>query len=949
LFLYVLRKIVHNKWLMACLLVGAILAVSMVSSIPLYTDGILQRMLIKDLEQYQADSGSYPGRYLAQLDAFTYYRGKSRVETYNWFDKVLDPMVARLGLPYLKVKRIGMDFMTFLPEVQPDEQAKKVYVKLYGISDYEKHVEIVAGRLPAAEPADGVYEVLAAEGAQNKLNVLLDESLILSDETMQISPLNIRIVGLYRRPAVADTWWGESPAAYESAFLMDDSLMERGLVQESKAIVSAYWYYALDYAMLKVENLKALNTELDAQKKFMAKYAGTRWEFPAQKILKQYSTRSEQLKLTLWVLQVPILLMLAFYIFMVSRLVIENDRNEIAVLRSRGASGFQVFASYLLQSCLLSGITVIVGPFAALALCRVLGASNGFLEFVSRTALPLVMSWQTILYAACAGFFSVVMMMIPVVRAMRFTIVQHKQRRTRRWNVPLWQKFMLDIILLGISFYGLYQYDIRKKTIMVTAVEGVSVPIDPFLFIVSTVFVLGAGLLFLRLYPFAVRIVAWAGNRFWTPAMYLSFLQVGRSDGREQFLMLFLILTISIGVFSANSARTINQNIMDRESYGNGADITLQMDWPSNEVIAPPAGPGGTDVSQGGQGADQASGGDQVITYVEPDFSIYSKLAGTSAAARVFIPAGVVGITGQVKESRAGKLMAIVPNEFGKVAWSSPYLLPHHMNAYLNLMSKSPNAVLVSEALLADLKLKVGDPVSYRWGNQGEVQGVIYGAVPYWPSLNPQKDESRYFVIANLNYVQDATSMEPYQIWYARGSGATTRQIYDDIAAKRMVLKWMNDTKLDIVAKKNDPLLQGTNGALTLGFVVTMVISMIGFFIYWILSIRSRTLQFGIFRAMGVHARGVIMMLVFEQVMISGAAILTGLVTGGVMSQLFVPLLGLVYSAADQVPPFTVISSRADYVRLYAAVGTMLATGLALLGVLVSRINVTQAIKLGEE
>ncbi len=725
--------------------------------------------------------------------------------------------------------------------------------------------------------------------------------------------------------------------------------MERTIVQENKAIVSAYWYYALDYAKLKVENLKALNTELDAQKLFMSKYAGTRWEFPSQKILKQYSTRSEQLRLTLWVLQVPILLMLAFYIFMVSRLVIENDRNEIAVLKSRGASGFQIFGSYLLQSVLLSGITVIAGPFVALALCRVLGASNGFLEFVSRTALPLAMSWQAFLYAACAGFFSVVMMMIPAIRASRFTIVQHKLRRTSRWNVPIWQKLMLDIILLGISFYGLYQYDIRKKTIMVTAAEGISVPVDPFLFIVSTVFVLGAGLLFLRLYPLGVRFIAWAGGRFWTPAAYISFMQVGRSDGREQFLMLFLILTISIGVFSANSARTINQNIIDRASYGNGADITLQMDWPSNEIIAPPAGPGGIDGPQGAQGADSASGSDQVITYVEPDFSIYSKLSGTTAAARVFIPAGVVSISGQVKETRAGKLMAILPSEFGKVVWSSQNLLPHHINAYLNLMSRSPNAVLASEALMNDLKLKVGDPVSYRWGNQGEVRGVIYGAVPYWPSLTAQKDESRYFIIANLNYVQDATSLEPYQIWYRRGPDTATQQIYNDISAKRMVLKWMKDTKRDIVVKKNDPLLQGTNGALTLGFIVTMAISMIGFFIYWILSIRSRTLQFGIFRAMGVHAGGVVMMLVFEQIMISGAAILMGLVTGGVMSQLFVPLLGLVYSAADQVPPFVVISSRADYIRLYAAVGGMLLTGLSLLGVLVSRINVTQAIKLGED
>lgn len=48
------------------------------------------------------------------------------------------------------------------------------------------------------------------------------------------------------------------------------------------------------------------------------------------------------------------------------------------------------------------------------------------------------------------------------------------------------------------------------------------------------------------------------------------------------------------------------------------------------------------------------------------------------------------------------------------------------------------------------------------------------------------------------------------------------------------------------------------NGALTLGFVVIMLMTVIGFLIYWIISIRSRTLQFGVLRAMGVTFREVI-------------------------------------------------------------------------------------------
>ena len=136
---------------------------------------------------------------------------------------------------------------------------------------------------------------------------------------------------------------------------------------------------------------------------------------------------------------------------------------------------------------------------------------------------------------------------------------------------------------------------------------------------------------------------------------------------------------------------------------------------------------------------------------------------------------------------------------------------------------------------------------------------------------------------------------------------------------------------------------------MTMGFVVTMAISMIGFLIYWVLSIRSRTLQFGILRAMGMTKSKVLGMIICEQVLISVVSIFVGLIIGGIACDLFVPLLEMVYSAADQVPPFHVVASRADYLKIYAIVGVMLTAGIGILAVLINKIKVAQAIKLGED
>ena len=139
------------------------------------------------------------------------------------------------------------------------------------------------------------------------------------------------------------------------------------------------------------------------------------------------------------------------------------------------------------------------------------------------------------------------------------------------------------------------------------------------------------------------------------------------------------------------------------------------------------------------------------------------------------------------------------------------------------------------------------------------------------------------------------------------------------------------------------------NGALTLSFVVIMIMTIIGFLIYWILSIRSRTLQFGILRAMGVTFREIIGMIGYEQILVSGVSIAMAFVIGGIASDMFVPLFRSMYNPADQVPPFLVAAAQSDYIKLYLLIVVMLGGGFAILGALIKKININKALKLGED
>ena len=152
-----------------------------------------------------------------------------------------------------------------------------------------------------------------------------------------------------------------------------------------------------------------------------------------------------------------------------------------------------------------------------------------------------------------------------------------------------------------------------------------------------------------------------------------------------------------------------------------------------------------------------------------------------------------------------------------------------------------------------------------------------------------------------------------------------------------------------VVEVKNDPTIQGFNGMLSLVFLITMGITTVGFLIYWILSLRSRTLQFGIYRAIGMSQRSVMVMIGVEQVLVSLMSILFGLLLGDVTSLLFIRLFEMVYTPEERVIPFHVFHQVSDYLKIYLVIGVMLAIGVGVLVRVISSIKIDQALKLGED
>ena len=926
MFTILLRKMRSTKWMVLCLFIGFLMAAGMMSTVPIYMDASLQRMLIKDMEEYQVDTSEFPGIYSIEMPIRAGTAVQSQLELIDNLPSAIGDRVRKTGISPANSKTVVYDNVLYLIRGGNIDGATSTRLKMVAMTDLQEHITITKGRMycEGGIAEDGAYEVIIAEPAIKSLGVVYGNEYDVTAVDTGKDRIKIRIVGVYEQLSDNDTYWSETMSPYINAVMTDfDCFKNSMLPGGTVALSNIFVRYALDYQTIDMNSISSIVASLDDD---FAAYdeAGYEFEMPMYDTLVSYQERAAKLTQILWVLQIPVMVMLAFYLFMVSQLNVEQEKNEIAVFKSRGASSGQIFGIYAMEAGALGLITLIAAPFIGLFLCQFLGVSNGFLEFVNRTGIAAKVTGTAVLYALLAVVIFFVTTMIPIIPASKLTIVQYKQSKTKVVKMSLWEKLFVDVILIAAAVVFLIIYTDRLNSGSSDYVTNGE--IDPLIFVFATAFVMGMGLLFIRLYPYLLRLIYTLFKPFWTPSQYMAITTVARSQGgKERFLMLFLVITFSFGLFSANTARAINNNKEDRIYYSNGADITLSEYW-----------------------TETSSTENSVTTtvYTERDFSRYEELAGVEQATKV-LKNKKARFTLDGKTTDEVMLMGIQPDRFAQVAWFRNDLLPVHWYNYCNALTDYKSGVLVSRALADDYEIVLGDEVAVRWGGNDTVSATVLAVVDYWPGINP--NETPNFVVMNYNYCYTETQLEPYEVWLKLADGATSEELYADITAKKMPVEWLVDSSQLLIAEKNEPQLQGMNGALTLGFIIIMIMTIIGFLIYWILSIKSRTLQFGILRAMGVTFREIIGIIGYEQILVSGVSIAIAFVIGGMASDLFVPLFQMMYDVVDQIPPFFVSAAGSDYVKIYAIIVLMLGGGFAILGHIIKKININKALKLGED
>lgn len=926
MFRFMLAKLKHKKWMLLCLLIGNILLVAVSSSYAIYQSASFDRMFIKEFDRKWEKTGKWP----FMLRTSGWVVTEPAIE--NLYLQT-DKMVSELNLPVKEIQIHRKVRSDVAKPVTPRKGMDQIRVGIGYITGMEEHITMMEGRMYEETPYDNYIEVIVNQSAMKENGVLLDEEFVF--ETMtddRKNPLYVKIVGIFVPNDTKDAFWTDYQKDFAGEFFMMEELFGETFAGREHDGYEIKCDTLLDYRLIdsdRVENIvsvteKWLGKRLEAVKIQEPSYL---------EVLNSYVVKVERISATLSILRIPCMVLLCAFLFMISEQMLRMEQNEISMLKSRGARRKQILLLYFMQSLLVALVGFLMGIPFGMFLSALLGSAGAFLEFDFANLLPAAMTKEAVLYALVSMGVSVMVTVFPVIKYSTVTIVNLKQK-SHKAKKPFWQKAFLDVICLGAAGYAYYSFSRSQENIREQILLGEA--LDPFLYFGATFFILGCGLLFLRLHPVFMNLIYQIRKKWLSSASYMSFLGTIRSASKQQFIMLFMILTVSFGIFYATIARTILENADKNISYLNAVDVRVLEKWKDNA------------------GAEMA-GSDLKVKYYEPEYTNYEFLDGVAAVTKVLHDkVKIIGGRKPVKEECT--LMGIQTKEFGEMTSMPEDLLPLDFYDYLNALANTSNGVLLSENMRTEFGYEIGNTIVVDLQNRTFGFKVV-GFFDYWPTYQP-KDYSigedgemvvknQYMLVSNLSYVQWKADVTPYHVWM--NFAENTDGFYDMVEEKNIQVKSYTDMTVAKSDLRKDALFQGTNGVLSLSFIIILLLCGVGYLIYWILSIRSRELLFGVLRAMGMSKKEVFHILLNEQLFCGVLSILVGIGIGAAAAVLYVPIIQNAYAATDQILPMQLVCRKEDLIKLFGTIIAVLVICITVLLRSVSKSNITSALKLGED
>jgi putative ABC transport system permease protein len=967
IFIVTIKRIFAQRGLALATSLGIIAAVALAMSIPIYSDAVYQNILENEVYTGSATEGAQSTR---PPFAFMYryvgaWSGAIPLDQLHAEDVYLSgPVATDLGLtPKVFVRYLKTDTLKLFSATQGSYTSTAeplAYVYFSAIGDLEKHINLIEGAMPApaSTTPDSVIDVLMSEERATQLGLHPGELYnvfisVKNDQTTTVVNYPIRVAGIWVPKDPGEPYWFYNASEFNESLLVPEAtLTDRVIPYMKNEIYLAVWYWVMDGSKVQSADVPTLLGRIaGTRQKATNLLQKIRLDVSPEEVLQRYQTSAQSLTIFLYAFSIPLLLMILTFIGLVVDMAVGQRRNEIAVLRSRGSTAVQVMGMAALESMLLGAIGLVVGTPSAQGLAQVFGKAKSFLDFSASTSLHAQITVSAIRFGLVTAAVALLAQVVPTWTASQHTIITYKQDRARQTRAPWWQRAWLDVLLFIPAAYGTYMLQKGPGAAAGSNLPGAATALsnDPFqnplLLLVPALGIFALTLLLLRLLPYLMRIVAWVASHTGSVGILLASRYLSRTSSGYSAPLILLVMTLSLSTFTATLAQTLDRHMNDQTFYKVGADVSvaeLGEQQGGNSSFGPSATQGGQDTS-GDTAATDTTATER--WYFLP-VSEHLKVPGVKAAARVMrTQLRLVSGSG----APTATFIGVDRIDFAQVAFWRRDFAPTSLGALMNDLGYTTEGVVVSRDLLGSKNIRLGDTIrvsTFQLGETREFDLKVIGIFDYFPTWYPEEGP---LIVGNLDYFFESVGGEfPYDVWMKVDPKADPKALIkgvDDLYHR--VLNPQISSAI-LTAEQLRPERQGFFGLLSVGFAALAFLTVLGFLLYALFSFRRRFIELGMLRAIGLSTGQMLEFLASELAFLFLSGLGAGTALGVTVSNLFIPHLQVGNDMAARIPPFLVRIDWSSVFQVYILFGVLFVVALVVLGVLLVRMKIFQAVKLGE-
>jgi hypothetical protein len=504
-------------------------------------------------------------------------------------EALYDLLQERLG--NVEEQRLVIRHAVSPADLQPTEGSSQkrtvALLDLYSFDHLAERVRVVDGRLPAQvrlQEAEDIWrpppiEAIIGRTAAQQSGYGIGDRLSGSGTYHRLE-----IVGIVEPlEPHADIWGGDFSAfalmtdtreldaeAIALPLIIAEASMRSNYPEQPIFLHSVSWRVALDRGRISAHGAEALRADLiNLQTQFATQNAAISTDLI--QILTDTLARLSRVRASFLLLTAQTLLFVLYTLTVFTSFVVERSQVELTLLTARGVSTWQITRLFAAQNLILAlAAGLLLGPALAQVAIHVWSRSaSGF--------VPSALSGGAWLLSGMAAGFGWLALVLPVFLSVRRNVRCQQPMRSRSPQAsPIGRRY-LDLYLL--AFAGLLYWQLNQSGSFLMRQLGDTQAVDPILLLGPTLLLVAVVLVFLRVLPFLLRLVAWPSQRLRGWALSLGLLHLARDPLRASRLVLLVSLTAGLALFSRTFGDSLahGPEALRSDALAQGVGAALQL------------------------------------------------------------------------------------------------------------------------------------------------------------------------------------------------------------------------------------------------------------------------------------------------------------------------------------------------------------------------------------